>query len=76
MLVHFGPGFDAVWPSARKPQRRPLVYGPLEERRRRTHLLFAERCSKRIAQMANHLVRRHASPLSLTIRPHTAEPVE
>jgi hypothetical protein len=76
MLVHLRPRFNAMWPRPRHPQRRPFVDGTLEERRSRTHLLFTHRRPKRITQMANHLVGRHASPFPLTLRPHIGQPTE
>jgi len=67
LLIHFRARLDAVRPPEGHPESRPLIDRPLEERRGRTDVLFAQRHTERIAQMANHLMSGHASPTPLAV---------
>jgi len=44
--------------------------------RGRTDVLFAQRRTERIAQMANHLMSGHAAPTPLAIGAHLAQTME
>ena len=70
VLVHLRPRHDSVRPMKREPKRHPLIYRALEQGAGPTDLLFPECRSKRIAQMTNHLMGGHASPVALTFGAH------
>src|SRR5690242_3931869 len=67
LLVHFRACLHAVWPGGQNPKCQPLHSGALEEIRIWADRFLAERGAKRIAQVADHLGSRHASPTALGV---------
>ena len=74
LLIGFGSRLVTLRPRQRRPKRDPLEHRPSERIANRLGGPHAHRHPKRIAQMTDHLVRRHAAPTPSAIWPELPQP--
>src|SRR5437868_3121144 len=76
LLIDLGPRKKPRRPADWKIQSDALDDGLFERAADITHRLLADRHAKRVAQMAHHLVRRHATPAASGIGTNSSQPLE
>ena len=72
-LIDLRARFDARRPLQRKVQRRPFHKGSVEPACCRADALFGQRHAAGIAQMTDHLMRRHLSPSTSAVWAHGSQ---
>src|SRR5215475_11983642 len=68
LLIHFRPRLDSPRPRQRRVKRDPFHYRARKRVADRRNLFLAKREFKRVAQMTDHLMWRHPTPLSPAVR--------
>src|SRR5262245_60611928 len=72
LLIHFRPRLDSMRPRQRRVKRDPFHHRTGERVADRRNLFLAKREFKRVAKVANHLIRRHPTPPPPAVRPKIA----
>src|SRR5215510_6350346 len=72
LLIHFRPRLDSARPRQRRVQRDPFHNRARKRVADRRNLFLAEREFKRVAQVTDHLMRRHLAPPPPAVRPKIA----
>src|SRR6266540_4142857 len=72
LLINFRPRLDSPRPRQRRVKRDPFHYRARKRVADRRNLFLAKREFKRVAQMADHLMRRHLTPPPPAVRPKIA----
>jgi len=76
VLVHFRRRLETMRPRERYPKSHPLKKRAGQDSAGWTYILFAQRTTKGIAQMTNHLMSGHGSPTGLTVWTHLGDSVK
>jgi hypothetical protein len=74
LLVQLWHSFESVWPLHRRPQRGPPQHFARIHSARRRNFLLSHVQPKSVAQMPNHLVRRHFPPQTRAVWPQGINP--
>src|SRR5262249_47077972 len=72
LLIHLRPRLDAMHPRQRRVKRDPFHYRASEGVANRRNLFLAKHEFKRVAQVTDHLMRRHPAPPPPAVRPKIA----
>ncbi len=74
-LIDFGPRGNSSGPGKRHVQHEPLEERAVQQTRGLAHRLVTCGHAKRVSQVADHLMRRHASPLRSAVGANASQPL-